>query len=252
MQSDMGAAKKSSAQGHLGKGKRRVGRPAKVSRDKIIDAVLEVGIMEPRFTKIAEKLGVTVSALYRHVKDMDELVFITADKQLRRFPIPPDNGEDWLDWAFEFGLSVKRFFSTFPGFAEFSISRIPRHLAVLERHETSIKIALRSGFNPVEALWATRGVINHVHLSVAREERQAFTKDESGVEHDQDLLDFMQTLPKSADLTHLTTSLEQAAKFSAQELFEYQLRALIIGFGAQVDARKERSLSSPQAGSSTE
>ena len=53
-------------------------------------------------------------------------------------------------------------------------------------------------------------------------------------------------------LNSLTTSLEQAAKFSAQELFEYQLRALIIGFGAQVDARKERSLSSPQAGSSTE
>jgi AcrR family transcriptional regulator len=56
----------------------RVGRPPRVQAPDIIAAAIEIGLDKVTLKQVADKLGVGIATLYRHVRNRDELVRLAA------------------------------------------------------------------------------------------------------------------------------------------------------------------------------
>ncbi|URM93862.1 TetR family transcriptional regulator [Actinomadura madurae] len=72
----------------------RRGRPPRLTREAIADAALGLGFERLTLTTVADRLGVSHSALYRHVTDREGLVVAMLDRAIERAPWPPETG-DW-------------------------------------------------------------------------------------------------------------------------------------------------------------
>jgi AcrR family transcriptional regulator len=70
----------------------RVGRPPRLSREAVLDAAEEIveldGPEALTMRRVAEGLGSSPMALYRHVRDKDELLVLLLDRLARRLPRP--------------------------------------------------------------------------------------------------------------------------------------------------------------------
>ena len=140
------------------------GRPARISHDAILMAALEIGLPNLTMTAVAERLGVTIQALYRYVTDREELVNTVTETLVQRFPVPADHGQDWSDWAYTLAYEMRRMYDSAPGLADRAMELTQATPGVLGRYEASLRIALRSGFDERRALWATRAVLNSSSL----------------------------------------------------------------------------------------
>ena len=56
----------------------RVGRPPRVQAPDIIAAAIEIGLDKVTLKQVADRLGVGIATLYRHVRNRDELVRLAA------------------------------------------------------------------------------------------------------------------------------------------------------------------------------
>jgi AcrR family transcriptional regulator len=72
-----------------------MGRPAKISRDQILTAALELadhdGLDALTMGGVAERLSVSPMALYRHVGNKAELMDGLVERLLNEFPSPPSD-----------------------------------------------------------------------------------------------------------------------------------------------------------------
>jgi len=209
--------------------RRGAGRPATISREMIIDAVLELGVADMKLPEIARRLNVTTPALYRHIGSMDDLLLGVAARLYETFPAPPDDGRPWDQWAFDFGVMVRDFYAAVPGMVDYGFRRMPRQMEVLLRYETSLRVAARHGAPPGRALDATRAVVDFALAAVARREKQqaAFPSDS----HDKDLLNELTAASgrKRSALPLLRRALVSSTGRSQDALFAFQLRALVDG-----------------------
>jgi len=80
---------------------RPVGRPARIDRDAIARAVIEIGYDDATMKRVAEHLGVSVPGLYYYVRGRDDLLRLAAEYSLARTPMPVDEGQHWARWLRE-------------------------------------------------------------------------------------------------------------------------------------------------------
>jgi len=75
-----------------GESPRRSGRPPRLSRARVVDAaeaiVVGEGIEALTMRRVAEQLGASTMALYRHVRDKDELLVALLDRLASQVPRP--------------------------------------------------------------------------------------------------------------------------------------------------------------------
>ncbi|MEM9037142.1 MAG: TetR family transcriptional regulator [Actinomycetota bacterium] len=67
----------------------------RLSRDLIVDAVLEVGLDHLTMARVADHLGVAPGGLYRYVEDRDDLIAATADRLISS--VPYSDADNWID-----------------------------------------------------------------------------------------------------------------------------------------------------------
>ena len=70
----------------------RRGRPPKITRDQIIDAVLASGFSGLTIPALAQRLGVTTMTIYRHAATRSELLAMAWEKVLERHTWPDCDG----------------------------------------------------------------------------------------------------------------------------------------------------------------
>lgn len=77
---------------------RKRGRPPSITRERIAEAGLHLGLSDLTFVGVAAGLGVSHMALYKHVAGLDDLRTIVADAifDRHRLPQPGDAGCDDL------------------------------------------------------------------------------------------------------------------------------------------------------------
>jgi AcrR family transcriptional regulator len=72
---------------------RRTGRPARLSREAVIAAARAIverdGIETMTMRQVARELGSSPMAIYRHVRDKDELLVLLLDQLAAELPRPP-------------------------------------------------------------------------------------------------------------------------------------------------------------------
>jgi AcrR family transcriptional regulator len=67
----------------------------------------EVGLDELTMRRLAERLGVKAAALYRHVRNKDELLSLLGDEITGEIPLPTSTGK-WPDRLTEMAWNVRR------------------------------------------------------------------------------------------------------------------------------------------------
>lgn len=141
------------------------GRPAKISREQILDAARQLG-GELTFSRIAERLGVRQPALYYHFKSRDELLHALMLELAKGFAPKAGNPKRWRAWLEQTTLEFYDFLLANPalfavenwrGFAVLGLSLIETVLETLEG----------AGYSTEEA-GRTWEAVSHMAYSQAR------------------------------------------------------------------------------------
>ena len=97
---------------------RKPGRPPRLSRDLIVQAALSADLSTLTMRELAERLGVSHSALYRWVADREELFHLVSEVIVERIlPRGEPTPETWRSWLAELAWSMHDQFLAVPGYA---------------------------------------------------------------------------------------------------------------------------------------
>lgn len=142
------------------------GRPAKISRERILQQARLLGPGEFTFQHIAKRLGVQPPALYYHFNSREALLNALALELAGEFALQPGNPKRWRLWLEETTLRFYDFLVANPvvfevgnwhGLAMFGLPIIERVLETLEGAGYSLRDAGRA--------WDT---VSHLAYSEAR------------------------------------------------------------------------------------
>ncbi|MFE7119558.1 TetR/AcrR family transcriptional regulator [Streptomyces sp. NPDC057654] len=112
----------------------RPGRPAQISRERIVDAAFATGNLDSlTMRELATRLGVTHGALYRWVKNRDQLFDLINEVMVERvLPADGPRGDDWRPWLARVAWAMHDQFLAVPGYAT-RTSRPHRHSSAFDR-----------------------------------------------------------------------------------------------------------------------
>ncbi|WIV59901.1 TetR/AcrR family transcriptional regulator [Amycolatopsis nalaikhensis] len=107
----------------------RLGRPAELDVDRVVRAAVELadhgGLDGVTLQKVAQSLGFTKMALYRHVGSKDELFELMADHATGPAPDLPEE-PDWRDGVRRWANAVRARYAEHPWLVEVPLSGPPR------------------------------------------------------------------------------------------------------------------------------
>lgn len=144
------------------------GRPAQLSTEAIVTCALSLGVEQLSMHKIAKTLGVSATALYRHVASKEELIFLCAD-QITGTVTTPDT-QDWQTYLYALARAYRTAALQAPGSVEFL-----RHVGLQTPHglrlmDHALGVMRNAGFGPEGAFMAVAGVISHATDMVLHQE----------------------------------------------------------------------------------
>jgi AcrR family transcriptional regulator len=156
------------ASGRLGG---RVGRPARIDRAAIADAVLELGLDGISMKAVADHLGVSVQGLYHHVRNRRELLVLAAERSISRLPAPEDCGQHWDEWLREWARHVYLSFVEEPEVLSQFLTGALRWESMVSVIDSVIQVLGRAGFDPIDAMGAFDTVAHYAVGAAAHELR---------------------------------------------------------------------------------
>lgn len=141
--------------------RRTRGRPPTITRERIADAGIAMGLPNITFVGLAAALGVSHMALYKHVPSLEELKRLVAEEIFNRWQIPQacsnDRGE-LKEYLTLFATSVREFVKAHPGVTPYVIRRLaatPSMLEKIEGHQRHIASAYGISMEQSRILLAT-------------------------------------------------------------------------------------------------
>lgn len=128
----------------------RLGRPPRVSTQAIIQAAIDIGLDGVTLRQVADRLGVAVPTLYRHVRNRDELLRLAAFQITLSRALPISQGAHWSELAQRYAESLYMSFLAEPQLiGELLKGRLGPHaeVDVLEQFLAALE---PHGFTPAE------------------------------------------------------------------------------------------------------
>ena len=92
----------------------RAGRPPRVNAQAIIAAALEIGLDGVTLKQVADRLGVAMATLYRHVRNRDEMVRLAAFQLTLARSVPAQATGHWSELAVRYAESLYESFLAEP------------------------------------------------------------------------------------------------------------------------------------------
>lgn len=133
------------------------GRPRTITRERIAEAGIGIGLPDITFVGVAAALGVSHMALYKHVPSLGELKRLVAEEIFARWQIPQASGDGRTalkDYLMVFTASVREFVRQFPGATPYVIRRLAATQPMLDKivgHQRHIAQAY--GLTQDQARW---------------------------------------------------------------------------------------------------
>ncbi len=208
----------------------KVGRPPRVDRDDIAEAVLEIGLEQSSMKAVAAQLGISVPGLYHHVRNRKELLLLAAERSLARVRLPEDRGQHWSTWLREWGRYSRTALVEDPEvFNQYLIGAVSWDQMV-EVVDSVIQVLTRQGFTPAEAMSAWDAVGRCAVGSVVQELRvRAAT--EAGRPPLAELLRLLSDRP--GEELRGVRAVVDAAAVGEDERFEDDLTTVLVGIAAR-------------------
>jgi len=122
----------------------RRGRPRTITRERIADAGIEIGLPNITIVGVAARLGVSHMALYKHVRGLEALKRLVAEEIFDRWrlPQPQDSGCGDLErYLVRFSSSMWQLIDQHPGLAPYLLRRdtiTPSMMAKIAAHQERI------------------------------------------------------------------------------------------------------------------
>jgi AcrR family transcriptional regulator len=154
-------------------GAAKVGRPARIDRDAIAEAVLELGLGGISMKAVADHLGVSVAGLYHHVSNRRELLVLAAERSLSQARTPEDRGQHWDEWLREWARHVYRSFVDEPEVLSQWMTGALKWESMVDVIDSVIRVLGRAGFDPPEAVAAFDTVARYAVGAAMHEIRQS-------------------------------------------------------------------------------
>lgn len=136
------------------------GRPRTLTRERIAEAGMQIGLPALTFTGVASALGVSHVALYKHVPNLEELKRLVAAEIFERWQMPPlpqegaegggaegekgesgRNSDDLEAYLLAFTHSLRELARAYPGLAPWLIRRAaatPAMTARIDEHHAQV------------------------------------------------------------------------------------------------------------------
>lgn len=127
------------------------GRPARISRDRIVEAAYEIGLEHLTMAAVAERLGITHQSLYNWVRDRDELIELVSDLFVQRLGAPEVPDGDWRASLRAFADGLRRVLADIPGFAAVGLARFRTSGEFLRLNEQVLRRLVDAGFDLLTA-----------------------------------------------------------------------------------------------------
>jgi AcrR family transcriptional regulator len=128
----------------------RPGRPPRVNAQAIIRTAIEIGLEGVTLKQVADRLGVAVPTLYRHVRNRDELVRLAAFQITLARAMPQAEGLHWSALAQRYAESLYASFMAEPQLiGELLKGRLGPH-AEVDVLEQFLAAMAPHGFTPEE------------------------------------------------------------------------------------------------------
>lgn len=141
------------------------GRPPTITRERIANAGVEIGLPNITFVGVAAALGVSHMALYKHVANLKALKVVVAEEIFRRWRIPRarrDEPEELQAYLFTFAMSIAEFVKVHPGLTPYVIRRLAATQPMIEKiHEHQAHIAEVYEISQLQARWLLATVAFH-------------------------------------------------------------------------------------------
>jgi len=151
---------------------KKVGRPPRIDRAAIAEAVLDLGLDGISMKAVADHLGVSVAGLYHHVGNRRELLVLAAEYSIARVPAPEDHGQHWDEWLREWARHVYSSFVEEPEVLSQFLSGALRWESMVTVIDSVIQVLGRAGFDPIAAMEAFDTVAFYAVGAAAHELRR--------------------------------------------------------------------------------
>jgi AcrR family transcriptional regulator len=209
----------------------RPGRRPQIDLDRIVAAGAAIGLPELSMKAVADALGVSPQALYRHVRDREALEVLVGEHLMAGFELPDDVGQPWPDYLIELGHRLREALSPNPGLGTYLRRVGAASAGTLRIIDRCDQVLVSRGLRPVDALMAGGTVANfaiaYVELEAAADvgtpagSRERFAR---GVE-----------VIGPERLPVLAQAMAEYRALGVESYFDWSLRALVRGMAAQFD-----------------
>lgn len=150
----------------------RRGRPPRIDRDSIIEAVLTIGAAKVTMRGVAEYLGVSLPGLYHHIKNQDELLRLAAEAALVKSPPPRYDDMHWATWLRSYASYIRSVLAAEPALVEKFVSGAVPIDGEIEYTGNALEALRSHGLAPAEAITAWSAVTALAIGSVSEEHRE--------------------------------------------------------------------------------
>lgn len=129
----------------------RAGRPPRINAQAIIAAALEIGLDGVTLKQVADKLGVAMATLYRHVRNRDEMVRLAAFQLTLARSVPAQATGHWSELAVRYAESLYESFLAEPQLIHQLLKGELGPHAEVDVLEQFIAAMSRHGFSPLQS-----------------------------------------------------------------------------------------------------
>ena len=205
-----------------------------LSREALVREALALldseGLDALTMRNLADRLGVVPNALYRHVKDKDDLLDGVLDEAVASVPLPPGH-LGWDDGLVAMATAIRATMLEHPAITSLVVSRPSLGPASLAIGEYGFGVMLQAGFSPRLAERSLNLILTYtlgfVALEVPRVHQPVVTLKELEAAYDQ--------LP--ADLLPYTATVRPIpGRIIDDEQFAFGLTQIVAGVGASFAA----------------
>lgn len=155
-----------------------VARPATISVPSIVAAGREIGLADLSLRAVADRLGVTRAALYRHVRGRAELEELVGEHILAENVLPPDQGGSLERYLEDFAVWLRDLCTDVPGLADYMARRFPRSTLTAHLMEQGVSVIAARGWTPTQSLFISSAVAGQA-IAMVRSEQEATSYDDS-------------------------------------------------------------------------
>ncbi|OBG24768.1 TetR family transcriptional regulator [Mycobacterium sp. 852002-51057_SCH5723018] len=152
---------------------RQGGRPALIAVGDVVRVGRELGMQRLSVNAVAQRLGVSATALYRHVESRWELERLVGETLLAELELRDDPAAEIEAHLLSFGLQLRNFTAGHPGLAAYLQVLFPRGEAGARLLATEVEALSRRGYAPDAAMVLSSAVATLAISLAAREENNA-------------------------------------------------------------------------------